>query len=138
METREIIMNHYTSSPYKIKKEDIKDYQKISVQSDSCIDHLDIFVKIEEDKIVDAYFEGEACAIATSSCSILLKNCINRNFTEIQEFITNFENMINDCPYNEKQLDEAIVFREIIRQGNRKACAYLPYKGLKQILGKEL
>ena len=138
MESREVIMKHYTSSPYKKNKNLDESYQKVTTKSDSCIDRLDIFIKIEEDKIVDAYFEGEACAIATSSCSILLENCKNKSLNEVKQFIENFENMINNYPYNEEELHEAVVFKEIIKQGNRKTCAYLPYSGLKQILDKSL
>lgn len=138
MESREVIMKHYTSSPYKKSKNLDESYQKVTTKSDSCIDRLDIFIKIEEDKIVDAYFEGEACAIATSSCSILLENCKNKSLNEVKQFIENFENMINNYPYNEEELHEAVVFKEIVKQGNRKTCAYLPYGGLKQILDKSL
>ena len=113
-------------------------YQKISTKSDSCIDHLDIFIKLEKDRIVDASFSGEACAIATSSCSILLENCINKKISEVKKIIENFENMINEKNYNEEELHEAVVFKDIVKQGNRKACAYLPYKGLKKIVDKEL
>ena len=108
MESREVIMKHYTSSPYKKSKNLDESYQKVTTKSDSCIDRLDIFIKIEEDKIVDAYFEGEACAIATSSCSILLENCKNKSLNEVKQFIENFENMINNYPYNEEELHEAV------------------------------
>ena len=139
MESREIIMKHYISSPYKKSLEKTNEsYQKISTKSDSCIDHLDIFIKLEKDRIVDASFSGEACAIATSSCSILLENCINKKISEVKKFIENFENMINEKNYNEEELHEAVVFKDIVKQGNRKACAYLPYKGLKKIVDKEL
>lgn len=139
MESREIIMKHYISSPYKKSLGKTNEsYQKISTKSDSCIDHLDIFIKLEKDRIVDASFSGEACAIATSSCSILLENCINKKISEVKKFIENFENMINEKNYNEEELHEAAVFKDIVKQGNRKACAYLPYKGLKKIVDKEL
>lgn len=131
MENREILLNHYISSPYKKEIYD-QTYTKIETKSDSCIDHLNIFLKKENDKLVDAYFNGEACSIATSSCSILLKNCINKNMEEIKEYIENFERMINDEPYDEEKLQEAIVFKDIVKQGNRVSCAYLPYKGLKK------
>ena len=139
MESREIIMKHYISSPYKKSLGKTNEsYQKISTKSDSCIDHLDIFIKLEKDRIVDASFSGEACAIATSSCSILLENCINKKISEVKKFIENFENMINEKNYNEEELHEAVVFKDIVKQGNRKSCAYLPYKALKKIIDKEL
>ena len=37
----------------------------------------------------------------------------------------------------EEILKNATVFKDIIHQGNRKSCAYLPYQGLKQILKDE-
>ena len=46
--------------------------------------------------------------------------------------------MINEKTYNEEELHEAVVFKDIVKQGNRKSCAYLPYKALKKIIDKEL
>lgn len=134
MDNRNIIMNHYTSSPYKKEFNPDLNYEKIETKSDSCIDHLNIYVKFENNVLKDAYFNGEACAIATSSCSILLKNCLNKTKSEIIKYIENFENMSNAKPYNEEELKEAIVFKEIVNQGHRKTCAYLPFKGLKKYI----
>lgn len=134
MDNRNIIMNHYTSSPYKKEFNPDLNYEKIETKSDSCIDHLNIYVKFENNVLKDAYFNGEACAIATSSCSILLKNCLNKTKSEIIKYIENFENMSNDKPYDEEELKEAIVFQEIVNQGHRKTCTYLPFKGLKKYI----
>ncbi len=136
MNNREIIMEHYTSSPYK-KELVLSDYQKVEVQSSQCVDHLFLYIKIENSKISDAYFNGEACAIATSSCSILIENVLNKTLEEAKINIEEFEKMIHDEPYDEEILKNATVFKDIIHQGNRKSCAYLPYQGLKQILEDE-
>ena len=136
MDNRNIIMNHYTSSPYKKDFNPDLNYQKIETKSDSCIDHLNIYVKFENNILKDAYFNGEACAIATSSCSILLKNCLNKTISEIVEYIKNFDNMVNGKDFNLEELKEAIVFKEIVKQGHRKTCAYLPYQGLKKLIDK--
>ena len=133
MNNREIIMEHYTSSPYK-KELVLSDYQKVEVQSSQCVDHLFLYIKIENSKISDAYFNGEACAIATSSCSILIENVLNKTLEEAKIIIEEFEKMIHDEPYDEEILKNATVFKDIIHQGNRKSCAYLPYQGFKQIL----
>ncbi len=136
MNNREIIMEHYTSSPHR-KELVLSDYQKIEVRSSQCVDHLFIYVKIQNGKISDAYFNGEACAIATSSCSILIDNILNKSIDEAKKIIEEFEKMIHDEPYCEEILKNATVFKDIIHQGNRKSCAYLPYQGLKQILKDE-
>ena len=133
---REIIMEHYQNP--KNKKE-IKDetYKKVNTNNSSCIDNLDIFVKIQDHKIQDITFDGEACAISTSSCSIMLTNLIGKTISEAKEYIKNFENMIDELPYNEEILKEALAYNEIYKQNNRKNCALLPYKGMKKILDQQ-
>jgi len=129
---REIIMEHYQNP--KNKKE-IKDetYKKVNTNNSSCIDNLDIYVKIKDNIIEDICFSGEACAISTSSCSIMITNLIGKSVEEAKEFIKNFENMIEEKEYQEELLNEALAYNEIYKQNNRKNCALLPYKGMKKL-----
>ena len=129
---REIIMEHYQNP--KNKKE-IKDetYKKVNTNNSSCIDNLDIYVKIKDNIIEDICFSGEACAISTSSCSIMITNLIGKSVEEAKEFIKNFENMIEEKEYQEEILNEALAYNEIYKQNNRKNCALLPYKGMKKL-----
>lgn len=130
---REIIMDHYQNPRNKKDCQD-SEYQKINTSNASCIDNLDIYVKIENNVIQDICFNGEACAISTSSCSIMLTNLIGKKVEEAMEFIQNFENMINEKSYNKEQLKEALAYEEVYKQNNRKNCALLPYRGIKKIL----
>ena len=41
-------------------------YIKINMNNDSCIDEVNLMVKLEDGKIKDIKFDGEACAICTS------------------------------------------------------------------------
>lgn len=133
---REIIMDHYRDPKNKHRTED-KSYEFVNTNNSSCIDNLDIFVKIEKNKIVDICFGGEACAISTSSTSILIQNLIGKTIEEAKEYIENFEKMIHEEEYDKEILKEALVFEEIYKQGNRIHCAYLPYIGIKKILDKQ-
>lgn len=128
-------MDHYTHPMNNHEPNDL-DYQKINTNNASCIDNLDIFVKIENDKITDICFTGEACAISTSSCSIMIKNLIGKTLEEAKLYIKEFAKMINEEPYNEDTLKEGIVYQEIYKQNNRKHCAYLPYEGILKILNE--
>lgn len=132
---REIIMDHYQNPRNKTKKED-NSYEKINTRNASCIDNLDIYIKIENNMIKDICFDGEACAISTSSCSIMISNLIGKTVEEAKEYIHNFENMIEEKPYDEEILKEAYVYHEIYKQNNRKNCAFLPYRGMKEVLEK--
>lgn len=131
---REIILDHYTNPVHKMVPEHILEYQKVNTNNSSCIDNLDLYVKVENHVIKDMYFDGEACAISTSSCSIMIRNLIGKTISQAKEYVKNFEQMIQESPYNEELLEEANAYNEIYKQNNRKHCAYLPYEGIKKIL----
>ena len=106
-EKREIILENY-QHPFNYKDEDNKDYIKVNSRNQSCIDNLDIYLKIEDNIIKDIYFKGEACAVSTSSTSILLKNIIGKKISEAKDYINNFLSMVNEEEYDEDKLNEAI------------------------------
>lgn len=130
---REIILENY-SHPFNKVDNDLVGYIKVNTNNESCIDNIDLYLKFDGDVLIDIKFGGEACAISTASTSIMLKNLIGKNIEEIEEFINNFQNMIDEQDYNEKKLEETIVFDEIYKQANRKTCVILPYIGIKKAL----
>ena len=134
---REIIMDNYL---HPLNKESVDDssYEKVNSNNESCIDNIDIFVKIEDDTIKDIKFDGEACAISTSSTSIMINNLIGMSVKEALNYIDNFDNMVNEQEYDEDVLNEAVVYNDIYKQNNRKHCALLPYIGIKKILEKHV
>lgn len=130
---REIILDNY-SHPTNKTRENTEGYIKVNSNSESCIDNIDLYIKIEDDKIVDIKFDGEACAISTASTSIMIKNMVGKSIDEVTSMIDNFENMLNEKEYDDSNLNEAIVFDETYKQGNRKTCVTLPYTGIKKVL----
>ena len=112
-------------------------YKKINTNSESCIDEIDLEVKIEDGIIKDIRFDGEACAICTSSTSIMINNLLNKNINEAESIITNFHNMIEEKEYSEDILKEAVVYSDISKQPNRKKCATLTWDGMNKILQEE-
>ena len=52
--------------------------------------------------------------------------------------INNYEKMINEEEYDEKILEEAIVYSDISKQPNRKNCALLTWQGTKKVLDNDL
>ncbi len=130
---REIILDHYQNPRHRGLGED-DTYKKVNSNNESCIDNIDLYVKIENDLIKDIQFNGEACAISTSSTSIMIENLIGKTIAEAKKYINNFENMVNEKEYDENLLQEGIVYQDIYKQNNRKTCATLPYVGIKKIL----
>ena len=130
---RAIIMENYSNPKNRIRK---GNYEKVNTSNESCIDNIDLYVDIKDNKIKDITFDGEACAISISSTSIMINNLIGKTIPEAKEYIANFENMINEEDYDKDLLKEAVVYDEIYKQSNRKTCALLPYKGIKKIIDK--
>lgn len=130
---REIILDNY-SHPYNKTLEGTDGYIKVNSNNESCIDNIDLYLYIEDDIIKDIKFDGEACAISTASTSIMIKNMIGKNIDEILKYIKNFEAMLNEEAYEETDFNEAIVFDETYKQGNRKTCVTLPYIGIKKAI----
>lgn len=130
---REILLDNYSKPFHKETKDG---FLKANANNISCIDDINVFIKIEDNKIVDAYFDGEACAISTASTSIMIKKIIGMTIEEAKEYIKNFDNMVNEKEYNKENMDEALAFDEIYKQQSRKTCATLPYRALQKLLTK--
>ena len=130
---RTIILDNY-EKPFNKGLLDSNEYNKINVNNESCIDNIDLQIKINNSIIEDIRFEGEACAISTSATSIMIKLLIGKSIKSALDIINNYENMINELEYNKEVLEEANVYDEIYKQPNRKKCALLPYRGIKEYL----
>ena len=113
-------------------------YKLINTNSESCIDQVDLQIKNENENIIDIRIDGEACAICTSSTSIMINSLLNKTIKEAKNIIENFENMIEEKEYDEDVLKEAIVYNDISKQPNRKKCALLTWQGVKHLIEKEL
>ena len=130
---RAIILENY-QHPHNHGLINDESYVKINTNSKSCIDQIDLQIKIENDIVKDIRFDGEACAICTSSTSIMIDSLIGKKIEDAKVVIDNFENMINEKEYDEELLGEAIVYSDIAKQPNRKNCALLTWEGTKGVI----
>lgn len=130
---REIMLEHY-QNPVNRGLVEEEGYLKINTRSDSCVDNIDIMLKLENDIVKDVRFDGEACAICTSATSIMIKTLIGKNVDEVKAIVQNYEKMINEEPYDKDALAELIVYDEIYKQPSRKRCALLPAEAIKKII----
>lgn len=130
---REIILDNY-SHPFNKNIDTIDGYIKVNSNNESCIDNIDLYIKFEDNCIKDIKFDGEACAISTASTSIMIKNMIGKSIDEVLDYIKNFEAMLNEEEYEDTDFGEAQVFDETYKQGNRKTCVTLPYRGIEKAI----
>ena len=86
---RSIILENY-QTPNKKGVSDSEDYIKINTRNVSCIDNLDIYLKVNNNIIEDITFEGEACVISISSTNILTNLLIGKTKEEGIYLIDNY------------------------------------------------
>lgn len=132
---RSIILDNY-NNPNNRQRHDNDDYIKTNSRNISCIDNIDVYVKIEDNTIKDITYEGEACAISISSSSIISNLLKDKTLEQAKEIINNYYNMIEEKEYNKELLEEANVFDEIYKQPSRKMCATLIVRGIEEIINK--
>ena len=133
---REIILENYQNPKNKGLIDD-KNYIFQNMDSKSCIDQIDLMVKINNGIVEDIHFDGESCAICTSSTSIMIKEAMNKPVSEVEEMINNFKNMIDEKDFDSEKIGEAIVYEDIKFQPNRKNCALLAWYGLEKVIEKD-
>ena len=133
---RSIILDNYQDAKNRGVPSDMDGYIKINSNNESCIDNIDIYVKLNNDLIEDIKFEGEACVIAISSTSILSDMLIGKNINEVDNILKNYYNMIEEKEYDKELLGEACVYDDIYKQPSRKTCVTLFARGIEKIVNK--
>ncbi|WP_041138341.1 Fe-S cluster assembly sulfur transfer protein SufU [Beduini massiliensis] len=130
---REIIMDHY-EYPRNRELTQEAGYKRVNMDSETCIDNIDIQAKIENGIIEDIRFDGEACAICTASTSIMSELLAGKSIKDARYIIEQYMNMIYEKDYDEEILEEAIAFKNTHKQANRIKCATLGWNGLVKLI----
>lgn len=134
---RSIILDNYQDAKNRGIPNDKDSYIKINSNNQSCIDNIDIYVKLDDDIISDIKFEGEACVIAISSTSILSDMLIGKTINEAKDILNNYFKMIEEQEYDSNLLGEANVYDDIYKQPSRKTCATLFARGINNYLNNK-
>ena len=132
---RSIILDNYEDKTNRARIDD-DSYIKHNSSNVSCIDNIDLFIKIQDNIIKDIKFDGEACVISTSSTAIMASLLVNKTVDEALDIINNYDNMIEEKEYDKEKLKDANVYSDTYKQPSRKKCATLSWHGLKEVLEK--
>ena len=132
---RSIILEHY-QNPHGRGLIDDDTYLKTNMNNESCIDELNIMVKVEDNIIKDIKFDGEACALCISSASIMVDTLKGKTVEETENILQNFLNMAKEKEYDKDILEEAIVYDDVSKSPNREKCVLLSWWGIEKILNE--
>ena len=130
---RQIIMDHY-SNPLNKHQPPKEGYQKVHMHSDNCIDDIDVFMLVDNNKVIDACFDGVACTISTSSTDIMCELLKDKDIAEAKKIIEAFNKMIREEEFDADLLAEAIVFINTSKQAARIRCATIGWNAANEVL----
>lgn len=133
---RSIILDNYQNTNNRCRHDEDNTYKKLNTRSKTCIDNLDLYLKIKDNIIEDLSFDGEACVISTSTTNIMGNILKGKTIDEAIKIVENYNNMIEEKEYNQELLGEAQVYDDIYKQPARIKCATLSWNGIYQELLK--
>ena len=130
---RELIMDHY-QYPRNHGLVDDSSYASCHMASDSCIDDITVQSKIVDGVIKDIRFDGVACTICTASTSMMSELLKGKTTDQAKKIMDNCFNMMEEKPYDEDMLEEAIAMCNVHKQANRIKCATIGWKAMKKMM----
>ncbi|MDO4987161.1 MAG: SUF system NifU family Fe-S cluster assembly protein [Candidatus Saccharibacteria bacterium] len=92
---RQFILEASRSPKYrgKIEETGLRPGEKVvrlEGSNPSCGDQLTLYLKIADNRIVDAKFEGSGCAISMASAHFLCENLIGKNLKSAREYVEKY------------------------------------------------
>ena len=136
MMIRQVILDHYQYPRNRGLTNDFR-YGSVRMNSESCVDDINVEMLVEDGVIKDIKFDGVACTISTASTSIMTELLKNKTVEEASNIINHYMNMIDEKEYDEEVLEEAAAFKNTYKQANRIKCATIGWRGVLELLEKE-
>ena len=103
----------------------------------SCGDEIVLELKTDGDKIVDAAFTGDGCAISQAATSVMCDTIIGKNKEEAKEMADIYIRMIKREEVSDEELEklgDALAFMNTQNMPQRVKCALLSWKTLDQVI----
>jgi nitrogen fixation NifU-like protein len=105
-----------------------------------CGDRIDIYVKLNEDRIEDISFVGSGCAISKASASLMSTMVKGKTIEEAEEIFEKFHHLITgklDEKVNTDEVGKLAVFAGVREFPSRVKCASLAWHTLISALKEE-
>ncbi len=106
---------------------------KVHGKNPMCGDNFTIYVKLEDEKIVDCSFQGAGCAISKASASMMTEFLQGKTIKEAEEVFDLFTGMIRgeiDATDHFDELGKLVAFSGLSQFPVRVKCATLAWNAL--------
>lgn len=131
---RQVILDHYKYPHNKIIKEP-EGYLKREGVNPACGDHVTIFLKFDDEQIVDIKFIGEGCSICCASASVMTLELNKLTKNEILIKIEKFEEIIKNADEsNFNDFEDGQAFVGISSYPARFTCAHISWETVRKLI----
>lgn len=134
---QQVILDH-NRSPRNFKK--LEDANHFSEGFNPlCGDHINIFLKIENEIITDISFQGQGCAISKSSASVMTSILKGKTIEEAKNLFNKFQELVTGKDNFEiDEIGKLAVFQGVREFPARVKCASLPWHTMNNALKNEI
>lgn len=133
---RQVIMDHYKNPRNKGVLED--NSLTINMNNPTCGDRIQLTLKLDEGKVVDAKFEGEGCSISMSSASMMTQAIKGKKLEEALKLSEVFSHIMQGKDYEDDlDLGDIEALQGVSKFPARIKCATLAWKAMEKGLKEE-
>ena len=135
---RQVIMDHYKNPRNRGVIED--DSLTINMNNPTCGDRIQLTLKVENDLVVDAKFEGEGCSISMSSASMMTQAIKGKPIDEALKLAHSFSDMMqgkNIEVDEDLDLGDIEALQGVCKFPARIKCATLAWKAMEKALHED-
>ncbi|WP_338449319.1 SUF system NifU family Fe-S cluster assembly protein [Niallia oryzisoli] len=135
---RQVIMDHYKNPRNRGVIED--ESLTINMNNPTCGDRIQLTMKVENDIVVDAKFEGEGCSISMSSASMMTDAIKGRPVEEALKLAHTFSDMVQGKDIDiddDEDLGDIEALQGVCKFPARIKCATLAWKAMEKALHEE-
>lgn len=133
---RSVIMDHYKNPKNKgiIEEDSIT----VDMNNPTCGDVIHLTMRVEDDKVAEARFEGEGCSISMASASMMTQLVKGKSVEEALHYAKNFSEMMLGNEVDEDiEFDDAEALSGVAKFPARIKCATLAWKALEKGVQEE-
>lgn len=133
---RQVIMDHYKNPRNRGVLED--DSLTINMNNPTCGDRIQLTLKLDDGKVIDAKFEGEGCSISMSSASMMTQAIKGKTLEEALKLSEVFSLIMQGKDYEgDLDLGDIEALQGVSKFPARIKCATLAWKAMEKGLKEE-
>ncbi|MFQ5690135.1 MAG: Fe-S cluster assembly sulfur transfer protein SufU [Gemmatimonadota bacterium] len=134
---KEVILDHYRRPRNRGALEGAT--HSITLNNPLCGDVIDLMLKLESGRVVDARFAGHGCSISLASASMMTAKLKGRTLAQARELAAKFTRLLHgDAEMaRDRELGDLRAMSGVSKFPVRIKCALLGWNCLEELLGSE-